>query len=280
MLLLPSPCPAATTALNPTFFSVGGHQAFILYPATYSPDDGSTPWVWYAPTLVGSYPNASTDWLFQQLLNNGIAVAGMDVGESYGNPAGRAAYSDFYDYATNTAKLSPKALLLAQSRGGLMLYNWAAENTDKVSGIAGIYPVGDLRSYPGLETAAPAYDMTAQQLFACLSEHNPIDRLAPLAQAGIPIFHIHGDSDATVPLDENSQVIYDRYTALGGDMQLVVVPGKGHEEITEFFQSQPLLSFMLENACSVPEPSAFMLAAMGGAFGLLGLLARLLRKHM
>jgi hypothetical protein len=28
-----------------------------------------------------------------------------------------------------------------------MLYNWAAENPERVAGIAGIYPVCDLRSY-------------------------------------------------------------------------------------------------------------------------------------
>lgn len=278
LLALPTFCLAAATALNPTFFPVGGHQAFILFPESAS-EGPPTPWVWYAPTLAGSYPNASTDWLFQQLLDNGIAVAGMDVGESFGSPAGRTAFGEFYEYATSTAGLAPKALLLAQSRGGLMMYNWAAENADKVSGIAGIYPAGDLRSYPGLATAAPAYGMTEQGLTAQLSEHNPIDRLAPLAAADVPIFHIHGDSDALVPLAANSQVIYDRYTALGGEMQLAVVPGKGHEEIPQYFQSQQLLSFMLENVDRVPEPSTLFLAATGGALGLLVLLARALRKR-
>ena len=96
-----------------------------------------------------------------------------------------------------------------------MLYNWAAENAGKVGGIAGIYPVCDLRSYPGLTIASPAYSMTPEQLGDHLFEHNPIDRLQPLAQAGVPIFHIHGDSDATVPLAQNSQVVYDRYKAGG-----------------------------------------------------------------
>ena len=206
------------------YFTFNDHNAFILRPA----NAGSvTPWVWYAPTLVGNVPNQSNDWLFHQLLDNGIAVAGIDVGESYGSPTGRALYTDFYNYATSEANLSTKPVLLAQSRGGLMLYNWAAENAEKVGGIAGIYPVCDLRSYPGLTIAAPAYNMTPEQLEKRLLEHNPIDRLQPLAQAGVPIFHIHGDSDAIVPLAQNSQIIYDRYTALGGQMQLVVVPGKG-----------------------------------------------------
>jgi fermentation-respiration switch protein FrsA (DUF1100 family) len=268
-LTLPSGWSSAT-GLDPTYFSVGGHQAFIMYPNNL-PTGAAAPWVWYAPTLAGSYPNDSTDWLFQHLLDSGVAVAGVDAGESYGSPAGRAIYSEFYNYATTTGKLAPKAVLLAQSRGGLMMYNWAAENAAKVAAIAGIYPVGDLRSYPGLTAAAPAYGMTPQQLQQHLSEHNPINRLQPLAVADIPIFHIHGDADTLVPLSANSQVIYDRYTALDGNMQLVVVPGKGHAEIPEFFQSPQLLGFMVANAdySQVPEPGMLPLLLMTLAVGLI-----------
>lgn len=252
--------PAATNthAVEINYFTVSGHQAFIAMPANAS---SATPWVWYAPTRVGGTPNASNDWLFQHLVDQGIAVAGIDVGESFGSPAGRAIYSTFYDYATTQAGLGSQPCLLAQSRGGLMLYNWAAENADKVSGIAGIYPVCDLRSYPGLATAAPAYGLTAEELEQQLADNNPIDRLAPLAAAGIPIFHIAGDSDITVPLEANSQVLYDRYTALGGQMTLVVVPGKGHEEVPEYFQSTQLLDFLTTTA--VPEPGAALLLATG-----------------
>ncbi|HJN19254.1 MAG TPA: prolyl oligopeptidase family serine peptidase, partial [Armatimonadota bacterium] len=108
-----------------------------------------------------------------------------------------------------------------------------------------IYTVCDIRSYPGIAAAAPAYAMTEKELTDSLAEHNPIDRLAPLAKAGVPIFHIHGDSDTVVPIEENSQVVHARYTALGGEMELVIVPGKGHAEIPEFFQNDAMLKFLL-----------------------------------
>ena len=76
------------------------------------------------------------------------------MGESYGSPAGRKTFSEFHAHVVREHKLETKARLLAQSRGGLMLYNWAAENPEKVRCIAGIYPVCDLRSYPGLSKAA------------------------------------------------------------------------------------------------------------------------------
>ena len=36
----------------------------------------------------------------RQFLENGIAIAGVDVGESYGSPAGRALYSALYEELT------------------------------------------------------------------------------------------------------------------------------------------------------------------------------------
>lgn len=237
-------------ALEINYFSVAGHQAFVLQPDNAG---SSTPWVWYAPTRVGLTPNSATDWLFRNLLDRGIAIAGTDAGECYGSPAGRAVCNDFYTHAVDDACLASRVCLLAQSRGGLLLYNWAAENSEHVSGIAGIYTVCDLRSYPGLDAAAPAYGMTPQELHLQLSENNPIDRLVPLAQTGIDIFHIAGDSDAIVPLEDNSQVVHDRYTALGGQMTLVVIPGKGHEEIPPYFQSIELLNFLIAYATSHEE---------------------------
>ncbi len=225
-----------------TVVTIGAHKAFIILPAKPAAD-GTKPWVWYAPT-IGGHPNRTNEWLFRPLVEKGFAVCGIDVGESYGSPAGRKVYADFHAYVTREYNLDEKASLLAQSRGGLMLYSWAAENPDKVQCIAGIYPVCDLRSYPGLENAAPAYGMSPAELEKQLAEHNPIDRLAPLAKAGVPILHLHGDADAVVPLERNSQVISDRYQALGGKIELVVVIGKGHAEIPEFFQSQRMLEFL------------------------------------
>jgi fermentation-respiration switch protein FrsA (DUF1100 family) len=129
-----------------------------------------------------------------------------------------------------------------------MLYNWAEEpgNSIKVSRIAGIYPVCDLLSCPGLSNAANAYGMIPDSLLLHIKEYNPIDNLRSLYEAGVSIFHIHGDNDVVVPLNKNSQVLYDRYKAMGGDITLKVVKGKGHEEVPEFFQSQELLNFLLD----------------------------------
>ena len=44
-----------------------------------------------------------------------------------------------------------------------------------------------------------------------MAEHNPIDRIEPLAKAHVPIYHIHGDCDTAVPLEKNSGELAQRY---------------------------------------------------------------------
>ena len=233
-------------------FKLDGHDAFILLP----PGAGEgTPWVWYAPTLRG-LPAKSEVWMFERFLAKGIAIAGIDVGESYGSPAGRKIYSAFYDQLVTNRKFRPKPCLLARSRGGLMLYNWAAENPQSVAGVAGIYPVCNIASYPGVQRAAGAYGMSAKELEAKLTEHNPIDRLELLAKAKVPILHIHGDKDGTVPLEANSAELGRRYKALGGPVEIAVIPGQGHNMWKGWFESQQLTDFAIARALGQPLVAA------------------------
>ncbi len=227
-------------------FPVEGHAAFII-PAKANSALKSKPWVWYAPTLPG-LPGKEEQWMFDQFLEAGIAIAGLDVGESFGSPAGRKLFTAFHAELTGARGYSSKPVLLGRSRGGLMTMSWAAENPDKVAGFAGIYPVCNVASYPGVAKAAGAYAMKAEELEAHLKEHNPIDRLAPLARAGVPLFAIHGDVDTVVPLEANSGLVKERYTALGGSMQLIIPPGQGHNMWTGFFQCAELVSFVKAHA--------------------------------
>lgn len=228
------------------FLDIAGHPAFLIT----SDDETSrrpTPWVFFAPTFLGMLPDITHRWMFSQFLKKGIAIAGVDVGESCGSPKGQSVYTALYETLRVEHSLSERACLLAQSRGGPMLYNWAADNSRRVACIAGIYPVCDLRNFPGLEIACAAYGMSEAKLTMSLPEHNPVDRLAPLAKYRVPILHVHGDSDTVVPLEQNSGELLRRYRHLGGKMKLLIVPGKGHEVIPEFFQCQEFVDFVIRH---------------------------------
>jgi len=229
---------------------VGDHWGFIILPSEEKRIE-SMPWVWYAPTIRNGTPSESNSWISKRLLAQGIAICGVDVGESYGSPQGCAAFTEYYNYVVREFKLSAKPSMWAQSRGGLMLINWASDNPNRVKCIGGTYPVCDIASYPGLATASSAYRISESELQSKLNEYNPIERLAPLAAHKVPILLMHGDSDSSVPLEANSAELACRYKALGGPIEVVVIEGKGHAEIPEYFESRKMVDFFIEHASIV-----------------------------
>jgi pimeloyl-ACP methyl ester carboxylesterase len=229
-------------------FLIEGRPAFILWPEE-SLKKSPQPWVFYAPTLAG-YPDSHEKWMHQQFLNAGVAVAGIDVGEAYGSPTSRKLFDTFYQQMTSDKGLAKKPCLLGRSRGGLWVTSWACDHPEQFSGLAGIYPVFDFRTYPGLAKAAPAYEMSPSDLEMNLDKLNPISRMPVLAKAKLPVFIIHGDEDVVVPLKENSATFADTYKQANAEdsVTLVVVKGQGHNFWEGFFRCQELVDFVIRHA--------------------------------
>ncbi|MCA9057391.1 MAG: prolyl oligopeptidase family serine peptidase [Planctomycetaceae bacterium] len=229
-------------------FLVEGRAAFVMLPPE-SLRRSPQPWIMYAPTLP-AYPDIHEKWMHEQFLNAGIAVAGIDIGEAYGSPNGRRLMTALYDELVQHRDYAAKPALLGRSRGGLWVSSWAIEHPDRVAAIGGIYPVFDLTTYPGLNRAAPAYELSAEQLQQTLTQHNPIEQAHVLAEHRIPVNIIHGDVDSVVPLDRNSLRLKQIYEANGQAklMQLTVAEGQGHNYWEGFFHCQPLVNFLIESA--------------------------------
>ena len=81
-----------------------------------------------------------------------------------------------------------------------------------------------------------------------LEDFNPPENLGGLAKAGVPMFLLHGDSDRVVPYNDNSALIKAAYEKSGGEIEVKIVPGKGHAEVPEFFRDQDLLEFIFKHA--------------------------------
>lgn len=243
----PPPTPAPRTMILPgETFVVAGRTAFVFPPAK---PRRPQPWVLYAPTLP-PLPDSHEKWMHERFTEAGIAVAGIDVGEAYGSPEGQRLFSELHRELVERRGFAAKPVVLGRSRGGLLVTAWAGANPDKVAGLAGIYPVFDFRSYPGLANAARAYGLTAEELDARRAELNPIERAERLARAKVPAFLIHGDVDRVVPLRENSGEFAARYKAAGGEalVQLVVPEGQGHNYWPGFFRCQELVDFVIAQA--------------------------------
>lgn len=207
------------------------------------------PWVWRA-RFFGHEPQADVE-----LLKRGYHIAYCDVGNLFGNPAAVKHWNEFYQFVTTEHGFAEKVALEGMSRGGLIIYNWAAANPDKVACLYGDAPVCDFKSWPGgkgtgkggggaWQTCLKAYGLTEEQ--ALVYRGNPIDQLAPIAKAKIPILHVVGDADVVVPVSENSAIIEERYRALGGKIQVITKRGVGHHPHA-LKDPAPIVEFILKH---------------------------------
>ena len=227
------------TTLSFEKLNVSGHKGFLMVPKVRTPH-----WLMYAPTLVDLLPNVEERWLFEQCLAAGISITGIDVGESYGNKAGQDIYTELYCDMVSRG-FSKKVVFLGRSRGGLMALAWAINNAGWVAGVAGIYPVYNLDSYPGIYAVASTYGMTPTQLKSELKEYNPVDRLDTLAAHKVPLFSLCGDKDIIVPYEMNSGLVRERYIALGGKVECVMAINQGHSMWEGYFTSHELVAFII-----------------------------------
>ncbi len=101
------------------------------------------PWIWRA-RFFGHEPQTDV-----AMLERGYHLVYADVAGLYGAPKAVGIWDRFYTYLTKTYRFSPKVVLEGMSRGGLIVYNWAAKNPDKVCCIYGDAPVCDIKSWPG-----------------------------------------------------------------------------------------------------------------------------------
>jgi dipeptidyl aminopeptidase/acylaminoacyl peptidase len=241
--------PASTQVLlNAETFTLEGRPAFIMLPKESAYPATPKPWILYAPALP-RYPDQHESWMHQQFLDAGVAIAGIDVGEAYGSPDSQPFLDALY-HAMIKRGYANKPCLLGRSRGGLWVSSWALRHPDKVAGIAGIYPVFDLTTYPGLNRAAPAYGLSPEDLKASLKEHNPIEKIAVLAEARVPACFIHGNIDTVVPLKENSARFVEQYQAAGAAnlVTLIIAQDQGHNFWPGFFHCKELIAFTIEKA--------------------------------
>lgn len=222
-------------------FSFKDRQAIIVTPKQAAKEN---PWIW-RPAFFGAFPSVDI-----ALLEKGFHVAYYDLTHLYGSPNAVALGTDFYNYIKNSYHLSDKVTLEGFSRGGLFAFNWAAQNTDKVACIYVDAPVCDVFSWPGRKEQQLWNDLLKEwnQTDDGMNQFlgNPIDNLKPIAQAGIPIISVCGDSDQVVPFKDNMDVIRSRYQALGGVAEVIVKPGCDHHPHS-LENPEPVVTFILRN---------------------------------
>ncbi len=258
-----APFPGAKTSWNGYDHYTFAHDGRTCYVVTPKQTAPGKPWIWRA-RFWGHEPQTDL-----ALLAKGFHLVYMDVVDMYGGPKAVAHWNAFYKYLTQEHGFAPKAVLEGMSRGGLNIFNWAAANPEKVACLYADAPVCDFKSWPGGKGKAPGSPDDWQKLikaygFASEAEAlayrgNPIDNLAPLAKAKIPLLHVCGAADTVVPVAENTAIVEQRYKALGGPITVILKEGVGHHPHS-LKDPTPIVEFILKHT----RPSA---DAPAGAIG-------------
>jgi len=223
-----------------------GHRAIVVRPDVTAADH---PYVWRGE-FFGHEPQTDI-----ALLQHGYHVVYVGAQNLYGAPQAMKVWEDFRALL-NRAGLDGKIVLIGMSRGGLYCYHWAALHPDTVSVIYGDAPVCDFKSWPGgiarnkpskkeWEECMRIYGFK-DEADALAYKFNPIDNLEPLAKAHIPIIHVVGQADTTVPVSENTDIVEARYKALGGTIEVIRKPGVEHHPHS-LADPKPIVDFILKH---------------------------------
>lgn len=230
-------------------FTVDGRSCLLVVPKTAAP---GKPWIWRTE-FFGHEPQADI-----ALLGKGWHVAYIDVQNMYGGPVALDHMDRFHAHLTGQYGLNSKTVLEGFSRGGLFAFNWAARNPAKTAFLYVDAPVCDFKSWPAgwgkgqgspsdWERCKKVYSLTDEQ--AKTYKLNPVDNLAPLAEAKIPILSVCGDADRVVPVAENTLLVKERYEKLGGPIEVILKPGVDHHPHS-LKDPGPIVEFVLRHAPS------------------------------
>ena len=150
------------------------------------------PWVYRASFV---FPDAKVD---QALLAKGFHIVTGPVGPSFELKDWDAVYA----YLTGHGFSKKPAM---EGTGGAGdVYAWAIENPDQVSCIYAENPC----------------------MHSTVAKVQPLDSLAPLAKANVPLLHVCGSLDPY--FKDNTLEVEKRYKKLGGKIQVIVKKGVGH----------------------------------------------------
>ncbi len=209
-------------------FDNDGREAVVVSPRRAA---AGRPWLWWAE-FFGNFTSVDA-----ALLERGWHVAFLSCRNTFGSDETLRRWESFHGRLSSQHGLAARPALLGVSRGGLYAYRWAARHPDRTGLIYGDAPVCDVKSWPagrGKGRGSPKDWALFQKVFgldeaqALAWRGNPIDILAPIARAKIPILHVVGAADDIVPVAENTTLLEARYRALGGRITVISKPGGGH----------------------------------------------------
>jgi hypothetical protein len=176
-------------------FEIGGVEGAIniIVPKTTAV---GVPWVFRADAVTRE------NLVDLALLEKGFHIVTGPIPYNADGPS-LAAWNTVYKRLTDNGFSKVPVLAGAGGAAG-EAYAWAIANPDKVSCIYGENPI----------------------LRCTMTKAQPLDGLATLAKAGVPILHVSGDRDPM--FQEHTRAVEKRYQQMNGTMKVIPQEGKGH----------------------------------------------------
>jgi pimeloyl-ACP methyl ester carboxylesterase len=209
-----------------TFITLRGPQftdCYERYQVTLPGVEGST------TVIVPKKAAAGNPWVFradlvsrdavvdQALLEKGFHIVTGAVPFNADGPI-LAQWNAIYNHLVAHG-FSKKPVLEGAGGAAGEAYSWAIANPEKVSCIYAENPV----------------------LHSNLAKTQPLEDLAALAKAGVPILHVSGDADPG--FSDNTRKAEERYKQLGGKFVVMVNEGQGHYPLSPK-DPAPVLNFI------------------------------------
>ena len=200
----------------------------IAVPA--HPAEGN-PWV----ISIGEIGDGYHWQITERLLQEGAYVAAVNSYDTYGSDKGLSLIDSLYFTARKRFSLPSRCGLYGVSRAGLSIYRWSIRNPERVACIYCEGPVLDFKTWPMCWPPSSANWTELKQYYGFASDSaamaypgNPIDNLAPIAAAEIPIRHVISLTDEhdtrIVPNDKNTLKAQKLLQEMGHDLEVVITP--------------------------------------------------------
>lgn len=179
------------------------------------------PWIWRMGAMEENPP------LELALLGRGWHVVRMDVGEQFGAPRAMAWFNELYAHVVIHAGLARRVVVAGAGSGGLAAVNFAGTHPSRVAGVVLEQPVVDLRSWPARDPGLraqmlEAYGVPEEKL--ATFKGNPLERLALIGAAKVPIGLVRGGSTELAPWAENGGELERRYREMRAPLEVFAMP--------------------------------------------------------